>query len=493
MHESEMSDASLRPVEGELKGKPRRNKAGMEVYVPRPKRLQQSAEPEKEKCNSFEEKQSNIFQNVENDKAIAGDSKELKKLKRHKAKVKKASSDSKDRRRKDTPKSKHEKHGRSKQDDCEENKFEAESNDHEKHQEQGEDRNFDSNEHQNNCVNDSDETWEDEMKFYDSINKDGEMDTNVEDKPGANTNEMCLDQPTTAADDQGVKATTLMETIDPSPLEPVALEIMGASKDLSVSDSVETGTVLTEANNQTCDQPVDVETLETDKCSFSKEVVQGAESDSDVNLCFLNRPEAKCEDDHLLSDQTDSEEQPNKRRRSQEEPSGVFDCDGNIYNKPQTEVDNKTQTEVDSNSTRTCDSETAQVEGKIEVENLEQPSETEMVIEKSTSFSTSSDNTKEDINVAKDDSTETETRMDNENVDPNDQMTHEIKVTNNSEDNQISDSCPAEGEDDDTWDALFDDDGEALDPKLMDEVNTSVISKYVCLTRLMYTGSHCSL
>ena len=61
VHENEMKDASAKPVEGESKSKPRRNKAGMEVYVPRPKRLQQSAETEKDKGNTFEENQSNTF------------------------------------------------------------------------------------------------------------------------------------------------------------------------------------------------------------------------------------------------------------------------------------------------------------------------------------------------------------------------------------------------------------------------------------------------
>ena len=97
-----------------------------------------------------------------------------------------------------------------------------------------------------------------------------------------------------------------------------------------------------------------------------------------------------------------------------------------------------------------------------------------MVTEKSTSFPTPSDDTKQNIDVANDDNTGTEIRMAHEDIDPNDQMTQETKVAKNLDDNQISDSCPAEGEDGDTWDSLFDDDGEALDPKLMEEVNKYV-------------------
>ena len=308
------------------------------------------------------------------------------------------------------------------------------------------------------------------MKFYDSINDDhGEMNISVEDKPGANTKEMCLDQPTTAAENQVAKATTVMETIDPSPVQPLAQDIMGTNSDLGVLDNIETDTTnLAEGNNQICDQPVAVETLQTENCTLSKEMAQDKESDSNVKLCFSDRPEAEGELNNLLSvaDRTDSEEQPNKRRKSndgQEESSGVYECDRKI--------DNKAQTKVDHNDTRTCDGETARVEDKVEAENLKQLSENEMVTEKSTSFPTPSDDTKKNIGVANDDNTGAEIRMPHEDIDPNDQMTQETKVAKNPDDNQISDSCPAEGEDGDTWDSLFDDDGEALDPKLMEEVN----------------------
>ena len=455
-----MKEASSRPAEAEKKGKPRRNKAGMEVYVPRPKRLQQSVETENDRGNTFEEMQSNTFQNVESDKTAAH-SKDLKKFKRYKLKEKKASRDARDGERKDAPKSKHEKHRRFKNDQCEEIKLKAEPSDHEK---QVEYEGFDSNELQNNCTNISDETWEDEMKFYDSINSDhGEIDTTVEDKPGANIKEVYLEQTTTAAEHQDAKATALMESVDPSLVQPVAQEILGANNNLSVSDSMETDTNLMEASKQICDPPVVVET-KTDKCSFSKEAVQVKDPDLDIKLCFSDKPEAEFEVDNLLpvTDPVDSEEQPYKRRKSnegQEESGGVYGCDGKIDNKSLTTVDN---------DTRVCDGESAHVEGKVE--NLEQPSEPEIVVEKSTSFPTSSDNMKEDINVANDDSMDTEIRTDHENIDQNDQMTQEIKVAKHHEDNQISDSCQAEGEEGDTWDALFDDDGEALDPKLMEEV-----------------------
>ena len=472
VHENEMKDASAKPVEGESKVKPRRNKAGMEVYVPRPKRLQQSAKTEENEGNTFEENQSNTFKNVESDRTAAGDSKELKKFKRRKVKEMKASGDTKDWGRKDTPKSKHEKHRRSKHDQYEEKNLKAEANYHEKHQEQFEDSNFDSDELQNNCANVGDETWEDEMKFYDSINDDhGEMN-NVEDKPGANTKEMCLDQPTTAAENQGAKATIVMETLDPSPVQPPAQEITGTNSDLSVLDNMETDTTnLAEGNDQICDQLVAVETLETESCTLSKEMVQVKESDSNVKLCFSDRTEAEGEANHLLSvaDRTASEEQPHKRRKSndgQEESSDHYECDR--------KVDNKAQIKVDHNDTRTCDGETARVEDKVEAEKLKQPSENEMVTEKSTSFPTPSDDTMQSIDVANDDNTCTETRMAHEDIDPNGQMTQETKVAKNPDDNQISDSCPAEGEDGDTWDSLFDDDGEALDPKLMEEVNKYV-------------------
>ena len=469
VHENEMKDASAKPAEGESKSKPRRNKAGMEVYVPRPKRLQQSAETEKDKGNTFEENQSNTFQNVESDRTANGDSKELKKFKRRKVKEIKASGDTKDRGRKDTPKSKHEKHRRSKHDQCEEKKLKVEPSDHEKHQEQFEDRNFDSDELQNNCANIGDKTWEDEMKFYDSINDDhGEMNISVEDKPGANTKEMCLDQPTTAAENQVAKATIVMETIDASPVQSPAQEITGTNSDFSYLDNMETDTTnLMEGNDLICEQPVAMETLEQTNCTLSKEMVQDKESDSNVKLCFSHRLEAEGEANNLLSttDQTDSEEQPNKQRKSndgQEESSDHYECDRKI--------DNKAQTKVDHNDTRTCDGVTARVEDKVEAENLKQPSENETVTEKSTSPPTPSDDTKQDIDVANDDNMGTEIKMAHENIDPNDQMTQETKVAKNREDNQISDSCPAEGEDGDTWDSLFDDDGEALDPKLMEEV-----------------------
>ena len=292
-----MKDASARPAEGEKKTKPRRNKAGMEVYVPRPKRLQQTAETEKDKGNTFEEMQSNTFQNADSDKTAAGDSKELKKFKRHKVKERKASSDARDGERKDAPKSKHEKHRRSKHDQCEEKKLKAKPSGHEK---QVEDEHFDSNELQNNYTNVSDETWEDEMKFYDSISSDHcEMDTNVEDKPGTNTEEMYLEQTTTAAEHQDAKATALMESVDPSFAQPIAQEITGANSNLSVSDDMETDNNFTETSNQICDPPVVVETFKTDKCSFSKEVVQVKDPDSDTKLCFSDIPEAESGVDNL--------------------------------------------------------------------------------------------------------------------------------------------------------------------------------------------------
>ena len=463
-----MKDVSARPAEGEKKAKPRKNKAGMEVYVPRPKRLQQPAETEKDKGNSFEEMQSNTFQDVESDKTAAGDSKELKKFRRHKVKERKALSDARSGERKDAPKSKHEKHRRSKHDQCEENTLKAEPSDHEKQVEQ---EHFDSNELQNNYTNISDKTWEDEMKFYDSISSDhGEMDTNVEDKPSTNTKEMFLEQTTTAAEHQDAKATALTESVDPSSVQHVA-QITEANSNLSVSNNMETDSNLTEANNQICDPPVVVETFKTDKCSFSKEAVQVKDPDSDIKLCSSDIPEAEFGVDNLppVTDPTNSEEQPYKRRKSnegQEESRGVYDCDDKI--------DNKTLTTVDHNDTRACDGQTAQGEGKVQALNLEKPSETDIIVEKSTSFPTSSENTKEEINIVNDDSGDTETRMGHENIDQNDQMTHEIKVAKNPEDNQISDSCQAEDEEGDTWDSLFDDDGEALDPKLMEEVKRHV-------------------
>ena len=169
---------------------------------------------------------------------------------------------------------------------------------------------------------------------------------------------------------------------------------------------------------------------------------------------------------HLLPNPTDSEEQPYKRRKSNE---GQEDCDGKISN--------NTLTTVDHDDTRECDGETVQIEGKGETEDLEKTSETEIVVEKSTSFPISSENTKKEINIANDESMDTETRLGHENIDQNDQMTQKIKVAKNPEDNQISDSCQAEDEDGETWDSLFDDDGEALDPKLMEEVKRYVLLK----------------
>ena len=388
-------------------------------------------------------------------------------------KEKKRSSDTKDRGRKDSSKSKHETH-ESKHDQCEEKYLKAEPSDH---HEQFEDRNFDSDELQNNCANVGDETWEDEMKFYDSINNDhGEMNISVEDKPGAN---MCLDQSTLAAENQGSKSTTSIETIEASPVQTIAREITGSNSDPSVLDNMETDTILTEGNNQICDQPVADGPLETDNCTLSKEVIQVKESD--LEPCFSDRPEAECEANDLLpiADRTDSEEHPTKRRKSndgQEESSSVYECDGKI--------DNKAQTKVDHNDTRTCDGETARDEGTVEAVNLKQPGENEMDTEKSKSIPTSSDDTKQDIDVTNDDNMRTEIRMTHEDIGLNDQMAQETKVANDPGNNQISDSCPAEGEDGDTWDSLFDDDGEALDPKLMEEVKKYIRMCILCETFL---------
>ena len=64
-------------------------------------------------------------------------------------------------------------------------------------------------------------------------------------------------------------------------------------------------------------------------------MVQDKESDSNIKLCFSDRPEAEGEANNLLSttDQTDSEEQPNRRRKSndgQEESNDHYECDRKI-------------------------------------------------------------------------------------------------------------------------------------------------------------------
>ena len=89
-----------------------------------------------------------------------------------------------------------------------------------------------------------------------------------------------------------------------------------------------------------------------------------------------------------------------------------------------------------------------------------------MVTEKSTSFPTPSDETKQNIDVANDDNTGTEIRMAHEDIDANDQMdtkkqkSRKILMT-------IKFRIPVQQKVKTVirGDSLFDDDGEALDPK----------------------------
>ena len=413
--DSEMKDVIAVPTEREAKSKSRRNKAGMEVYVPRPKRLQQDSE--KESCS--DEKSISIEESVDSAKGI--ESEETKKPKKHKVKGKEASGGLKD-KKKDVPK--HEKHKRSK---CENGE---KSDTKESVQERclEEEENFTSMEPLNATPTGND-TWENEMKFYDDSNN-AELEMNVD----GNLKEMCLDRPSSAANDIYVS-----ETSDHCFVQTVSEKSTKETNSEESMSTMEMDSTLIDVSGQHC-----VHLAEHDS-NFS----EGGAMESDLNLkpSTSNHQESEC--GQAVSVAADElKEQPSKRRKSSEE-------------------EGQTETKVNYSTKNEFDDHLENFENELEVDKLEQSGLTEPEPEKTMPVETPINNSVESVNSTNDDNTEAGVKAEHGNTisDSKD------KTSENGPDNKTVKLNAAEDEEEgDTWDTLFDDDGEALDPKLVEEV-----------------------
>ena len=420
--------------DADAKSKPRRNKAGMEVYIPRPKRLQQSVEMAQDRDEK--EVENNIEDNFEGENSSGDIQKESRHVKKCRTSEQTlhsehcdVSANSKESIRQHKHKSRSSKQDKETPDSV--------GKKHKRNHKEKSDETSSENHESLKCVAGieydeaivSNETWEDEMKFYDAVNQ--EIDSTEESEQKQNIG-------ASKGENNHETQRCLKETIIETESEGSHNQIRGS---FDGGDQVSTQDVC-----------VSVETSNTSEAANFEEVESGPRDETIIPSM------------NPVID--DSSENPRKRIRSSEDGTELSDKLHEISggSGPASLKSDALLCNVDSYSNDSGPSGVKEVDNENKIlipQNLETQADSTEINEKEQH---PDDHVGEDLGTFSSGNPSSEIG--------NKPHIEEVNTLENSVKKKHNDTTATmETEDDgDTWDSLYADDGEALDPKLMKEV-----------------------